>query len=75
MSWGGETVQVNNEAGVHKVIEDAEEACRSGFLCAESVVRSICDNFGLDLPDEVIKQDGDWDIRWYCKAPAVCVAP
>lgn len=43
------------EISIKKVKDDAEELFRSGqFYCSEAVISSIRDNFGIDMPEEMI---------------------
>ncbi|MBS4538756.1 C-GCAxxG-C-C family protein [Clostridium sp. D2Q-11] len=46
---------MNKEISIKKVREDAEKLFREGkFYCSEAVVSSIRDNFGIDMPEEMI---------------------
>ena len=47
-------MNVANEVSVSKVRIDAENYYRNGYFCCEAVMASICDNFKLDVPMEVI---------------------
>ncbi len=44
----------NKSVSIAKIRHDAEENFRGGFFCCEALMASICDNFGLDVPREVI---------------------
>ena len=44
-----------NEVDLRRIRETAESYYRNGeFLCSEAVVKTIRDEFGLNLPDEVV---------------------
>ncbi len=47
-------MNIKNEVSVKKVTKDAENNFRGGFYCCEALMKSIVDNFELDVPDAVI---------------------
>jgi C_GCAxxG_C_C family probable redox protein len=47
-------MNIKKNVSIRKIREDAENNFRSGFFCCEALMRSICDNFELDVPDQVI---------------------
>ncbi|MBF0600258.1 C-GCAxxG-C-C family protein [Olsenella sp. CU969] len=38
----------------NKVVRDAEENYRGGFFCCEALMGAVCDNFDLDVADDVV---------------------
>lgn len=47
-------MHIKQSVSPSKVCKDAEEFYRGGYFCCEALVRSIRDNFELDVPDSVI---------------------
>jgi len=65
---------MNKEVSIKKVKNDAEELFRSGkFYCSEAVVSSIKDNFGIEMPDEMIAMASGFPVG-IGKSKCVCGA-
>lgn len=65
---------MNNEISIQKVKEDAERLFRQGeFYCSEAVVSSIRDNFGIDMPEEMIAMASGFPVG-IGKSKCVCGA-
>ncbi len=47
-------MEIKKEISVKKVMDDAETYFCGGFFCSEAMIASIIDNFGVDIPREVI---------------------
>lgn len=47
-------MKVKSEISINKIMDDAERYFCGGFFCSEAVIASIIDNFGVDIPREVI---------------------
>lgn len=47
-------MNIKKEISVRKVKDDAETYFCGGFFCSEAVIASMIDNFGIDVPREVI---------------------
>ncbi len=48
-------MKYNSTINSKKIREDAERYYNSGFFCSEAVVASIRENFGLDIPEDIVK--------------------
>ncbi|WP_130805771.1 C-GCAxxG-C-C family (seleno)protein [Senegalia massiliensis] len=65
---------MNKEISIKKVREDAEGMFRRGeFYCSEAVVASIRNNFGIDMPEEMIAMASGFPVG-IGKSKCVCGA-
>lgn len=65
---------MNNEVSINKIKTEAEDLYRKGqFFCSEAIVYSIKENFGLDMPDEMIAMASGFPVG-IGKSKCVCGA-
>lgn len=65
---------MRNEVSVNKVKQDAEDMFRRGdFYCSESIIKSVKDNFAIDMPDEIIAMASGFPVG-IGKSKCVCGA-
>ncbi|MGF7058865.1 C-GCAxxG-C-C family (seleno)protein [Brassicibacter mesophilus] len=65
---------MKKEISIKKVKDDAEQLYRKGdFFCSEAIVCSIKENFGIDMPDEMIAMASGFPIG-IGKSKCVCGA-
>ncbi|MCW3488506.1 C-GCAxxG-C-C family (seleno)protein [Dethiobacter alkaliphilus] len=65
---------MRNEVSVNKVRQDAEDMFRRGdFYCSESIIKSVKDNFAIDMPDEIIAMASGFPVG-IGKSKCVCGA-